>query len=410
MKKMYKTINVPVKVSKKDFNYIKNLNRYSADVWNMCLKIEKEYRESNNGNWIDRNELQKLTKNCVPLHAKGIHHVVHKFLQARDSANSARKGNGENNEFPNRIKKHFVTGWDSQSIKVKNDNIFLSKPYKIDNEGKRKLDKPIKVYVKNIPDNIVQVELIYRNGYRFSIKYIEETDYYQLNSTNSAAIDLGEIHSITSIDTNGNSIILTGRKLRSINRLRSKHQGAIYEKLSKCKKTGNQYNRYMKALNKLKYNIDNKLLDCTHKITKLFLDYCIEYNISTIYYGDVDSATRNTKKRINKVVGQKLNQWNHGQIVQQLENKLCRYGIKLVKVQEYYTSQKCPNCKKLNKPKGRSYKCIYCDYEQHRDIVGAMNILNENAGTELTRYKNMKYLRIDWQSKVVDVDVHHHWK
>jgi putative transposase len=71
--------------------------------------------------------------------------------------------------------------------------------------------------------------------------------------------------------------------------------------------------------------------------------------------------------------------WRFGQIMLQLENKLTRYGIKLVKVQEYYTSQKCPHCKKNNKPCGRNYICSKCGYEQHRDVVGAINILNDNS-------------------------------
>ena len=52
-------------------------------------------------------------------------------------------------------------------------------------------------------------------------------------------------------------------------------------------------------------------------------------------------------------------------------------------------------CKELNNPLGRNYICKHCDYRQHRDVVGAMNILNDNAGTNITYYKDLKYLRID---------------
>ncbi len=91
---------------------------------------------------------------------------------------------------------------------------------------------------------------------------------------------------------------------------------------------------------------------------------------------------------------QKLTQWNFGQIVQQLENKLSRHGIKLIKVKEYYTSKKCPVCGKLNKPNGRNYECE-CGYIMHRDVNGAINILNDNGGFKVTKYNNLKYLRVE---------------
>ena len=135
-------------------------------------------------------------------------------------------------------------------------------------------------------------------------------------------------------------------------------------------------------------------MDCVHKISKLYLDYCIENGISKVYYGDLDSCTRNTKERVNKLIGQKLNDWCYGLLMLQLENKLSRYGIELVKVSEAYSSQTCPHCGNRHKPTGRNYEC-QCGYKQHRDVVGAMNILNFNEkDIKLEKYSSLKYLRI----------------
>jgi putative transposase len=390
---IYKTVIVPVKCSKEDYEYLLNCNKLSAEVWNLCLKINEEYRKQNNGKLIQRNELQKLTKQCVHLHAKGIHHVVHKYLFARDAIIEARKQGRTDEKFPYKQKKYFVTGWDYQSIKVEGNKILLAKPMGIKPDGKKYKQKPVVCYVKNIPDNIVEIELIYRNKLYLAIKYKEKVKYQQIQSNNHAAIDLGEIHSITSIDSRGNAVIITGRKLRSIKYLRNKHQARIYQRMSKCKQGSKQYLKYMNALRSLTYKTERRINDAVHKITKLYLDFCIENNISTVYYGDLDSATRNIKGKVNSYVGQKLKQWNYGEIMRQLENKLSRYGIKLVKVEERYTSKKCPNCGKLNKPNGRNYTCE-CGYTQHRDLVGAINILNDNANTNLKYYTTKKYLRI----------------
>jgi transposase len=107
----------------------------------------------------------------------------------------------------------------------------------------------------------------------------------------------------------------------------------------------------------------------------------------------LDSCTRNTSERVNKHNGQKLNEWSHGLITLQLHNKLERYGIKMVEVSEYYTSKKCPVCGVHNRPAGRNYTCG-CGYAMHRDLVGAMNILNDNAKTNVSQYETKMYLRI----------------
>ena len=124
------------------------------------------------------------------------------------------------------------------------------------------------------------------------------------------------------------------------------------------------------------------------------MDYCIENGISKVYYGDLDSCTRGHSDDNSKYINQKLRDWCYGQLTKQLENKLSRYGIELVKVSEAYSSQTCPHCGNRHKPTGRNYEC-QCGYKQHRDVVGAMNILNFNEkDIKLEKYSSLKYLRI----------------
>lgn len=390
----YKTKQISVKCSKTDYQYLLNCNRESAKVWNYILMVNENFRKENNGKWIDRNKLQKLTKSCADLPAKCIHHVCYRYLEARDSALKAKNGMGDNNHYPHNIKKYFATTWDYQVIKTDENHIYLSKQFIKLSNGKLKRQPPVKIYCKDIPSNIVQIELIYRNGLKLAIKYKEEAEYLKIKSDNHAAIDLGEIHAITSIDSEGNSIIITGRKIRSIKRFRNKELSKLFHRLSKTTKGSNQYWKYRKAIANLKEKTDNKIRDCVHKISHMYLNYCLENNISTIYYGDLDSVSRNSKGKIKKYTAQKVSQWNRGDLLRELTNKLGRYGIKLIKIDEAYTSQTCPSCGRRHKPTSRNYDCS-CGYHQHRDIVGAMNILNFNKeNVQIKYYKSKKYLRI----------------
>lgn len=391
----YKTMIIPVKCSDEDYKYLMQCSMWSADCWNKLLKADKEFY-NNNGRFMKKGELQEFVKDITPLHAVGNQHVYIKYETSRSAMFASRNAGHQTSDkvkLPYKMKKYFVTGWNvfCYSVDYKNNEIRLAK--KVDENGKQQ--KPICCYFKTMPKHVVEVELIYRNGLCLAIKYKEPKVNKDIKTNNIASIDLGEIHSITSIDNNGNAVIITGRKLRSIKRFQNKEQAKLRSKRDKLTKGSRQYKKYSRAIYKLKIKSDRQILDCVHKISKLYLDYCIENGISKVYYGDLDSCTRNTKGRTNKIVGQKLNDWCHGLLTLQLENKLSRYGIEMIKVSEAYSSQTCPHCGHRHKPTNRNYQCE-CGYTQHRDLVGAMNILNFNEkAIHIENYSNLKYLRID---------------
>jgi len=375
-------------------------NKYSAIIWNNCVKADQEYYKENK-KYLTQSQLQFMMKKSVPIIlANSINIVIIKYITARNAMWNSIKIKHENSKkvkLPYKEKKYFNTGYTYQNIKVNKEKgyLTLAKPVLPDEQGINRKQKPMKCHLKEIPDNIVEIELVYRNGLYLLIKTKQQNDNILIQSENEASIDLGEIHSITSIDNNENAIIITGRKLREIKQLRNKHLGKLKSRQSKCVKGSKQYKKYSRAIKNLILKSNNKILNITHKITKLYLDYCIKNNIGKVYYGDLDSCTRNTKKekRGGKKVHQKLSQWNYGQIMRELTNKLSRYDIKLIKVKEYYTSKKCPVCKTLNTPKGRNYICE-CGYSIHRDVNGAINILNDNSEFNIIEYKELKYLQI----------------
>lgn len=390
----YKTMIIPVKCSDEDYKYLMQCSRWAADCWNEIVKADKEFYKENNRLML-KSELQTFVKNITPLHAVGNQHVYLKYYIARDAMFRSRNSGYDNSnkvELPYKKKKYFVVGWNvfSYAIDYKKKELRLSR--KVDENGK--IQKPICCSFKTMPRYVVEIELVYRNGLCLAIKYKEPKANTNIESNNVAAIDFGEIHSITSIDNNGNGVIITGRKLRSIKRLQNKEQAKLRSKRDKLTKGSRQYKKYSRAIYKLKIKSDRQILDCVHKISKLYLDYCIQNGISKVYYGDLDSCTRGTSNKIGNLVGQKLNDWCYGLLTLQLENKLSRYGIEMVKVSEAYSSQTCPHCGNKHKPTNRNYEC-QCGYKQHRDIVGAMNILNFNEkDVHIERYSNLKYLRI----------------
>lgn len=70
----------------------------------------------------------------------------------------------------------------------------------------------------------------------------------------------------------------------------------------------------------------------------------------------------------------KVSTWSYYRLMKFIEYKAKIEGIQVKLINPYFTSQRCPNCQSLNKPNNRTYSCV-CGYNQHRDIVGATNIM-----------------------------------
>jgi len=385
---MYKTRIVPLKCNKTDYEYMLTLNKISADVWNYCIQIDEENRKKTKKD-LTLSELEFETKQKFLLHAKGVHHIVFKYYYARNNMWKSRKANHKNSrkvELPYKEKRFLPTGWDIQALTCNYDKNQIRLTC-IKGRGR------ITCFVKSIPLNVVEIELIHKDKYYLAIKYKEEIDEKTIISGNNASIDLGEIHAVASINSIGGAIIITNRKIRSLVRLKDKRKAEILSLRSNCKKGSNKYFVYTKAISKIKFEFDKKINDVIHKQSKIYANWCKDNSIQTVYYGDLDSATRNSNGRLRKSTNQKLNMWRFGQIKNHLTYKLASEGISMIKINEAYTSQICPHCNRKNKTATRNYACR-CGYSQHRDIVGAINILNNNSASHMESYNKKEYLQI----------------
>jgi putative transposase len=388
MIRVYKTAFI---TSKRNLDRLFECNRISAQVWNDCIKIAKDhYKEL--GKWIKKTELEKLTKGKYPIHSQSIQAVVHKYIWARDAAREAGKQGYTEIKYPYRQKKNFNTKWKKDGFKIHdNGKIELSLGTW---QGKRQ--EPITVWIKDLPQGKVkEIELIYDRKLMLCLAYDDGSQPEINNNVFTASIDLGEIHAISSVSENNEGIIITGRKLRSIKRFRNKKLAELQRKMKKCKKGSRQWKKYNRAKRYILSKAKAQSTDTLHKISRKFVDWCVEQKVKHLVVGDVEGVQCNTKKKRRKTVNEKLSQWQFGQLLNYLEYKLQAKGITLEKVNEAYSSQTCPVCTRRKKPSGRVYKCK-CGYEQHRDIHGASNILTKELYGQFQpmEIKSIEYLRI----------------
>lgn len=209
---------------------------------------------------------------------------------------------------------------------------------------------------------------------------------------------MGEIHALSAFCENGESLVISGRKLRSIHRFRNKKLQELQRKMSKCQKGSRQWKTYNRAKQYILSKSERQLQDANHKVTSCFIKWCSEQQVKTIYVGDVSSVSKKSKKKkkASRKQRQKLSNWTVGKQVDYLKYKSKSKGMVLQEVSEAYSTQTCPVCHQRKKTTGRIYRCS-CGYKRHRDVHGACNILTEQQVgrfTYLPQSKNTTYLRI----------------
>lgn len=395
---MIRCLKTDFKVSKENLNKLFACNRISAMIWNKCLDLAKEYREINDGAWIQNGELQKEIKGLYPLHSQSVQAVSDRYCDARLGAKQARD-KGLNTSYPWKYKHVYPTRW-KQGIKIQGKQILL--PLGTWNHHrigyiKMEIPKSISDFLKN--KKVKMIDLIWDNRLKLAICFDDGRKIVEAKGDTYAGIDLGEIHSISAASEQGHAIIITGRKLRSINRFRNKKLAEISQKQSRCRKYSRQWKKLRRAKRYMLRKADAQVRDTTHKISKAFVDWAVDHKVKHVYVGDVEGIQRNTKKSKKKNKGKKQNQklsnWNFGLLLKYLEYKLKLKGIEMEKISEAYSTQTCPICGQRHKPSGRNYRCS-CGYTAHRDIHGAINILSLGLYEDI-RYiadvKKTKYLR-----------------
>ncbi|MDQ2087836.1 transposase [Herbivorax sp. ANBcel31] len=103
------------------------------------------------------------------------------------------------------------------------------------------------------------------------------------------------------------------------------------------------------------------------------MNFAIQNNVSEIRMEKL--ANIRNMARTSRKNEKNLRTWSFYRLAQYIEYKALLEGIRVEYVNPAHTSQICPSCGKLNKAKDRTYKCA-CGYKNHRDLVGARNIIN----------------------------------
>lgn len=147
---------------------------------------------------------------------------------------------------------------------------------------------------------------------------------------------------------------------------------SIHDKL---KGHGNKHKRYKlkRAMERLRTRIKNLRTEM-HKQVASYL--AKNYDVIILPTFETSQMVPRKKRKLKNKTARAMMTWAFYQFSQILQHLCNRYGSKLVRITEEYTSKTCTKCGHVHRKLGSSknFKCPHCGYEIPRDFNGAVGI------------------------------------
>ena len=246
-----------------------------------------------------------------------------------------------------------------------------------------------------VDKKVKEIRIIPKSNARFfEIQYIYEAEESQreLNKNKALAIDFGINNLATCVTSTGESFIVDGKRLKSVNQWYNKENSRL-----QSIKDLQGYEFQTNGQRALARNRNNKVNDYMAKAARIIINYCLEHDIDNIVCGYSETFQRGSN--IGKANNQTFVNIPFGKLGDKLEYLSIFYGINFVKQEESYTSKasffdkdiipvyKDDNPKKYEFSGKRVKRGLYktkSGYTFNADVNGALNILRKSSVVSLT--------------------------
>ena len=298
------------------------------------------------------------------LHSQSVQALAQRLDDNVKTANRLRQTEPEA-RYPYKDKTYQTVIWKDQAIRVKEGKVYLPNGRKMPT-----LALPIPVEYQDC--DIRRAELTWR------------ADHYELCLTidtgipipallewgKTIGVDLGEINIAAAVTEDGEGVVISGRHLRSIQRLRNKRLAAYQSRIDRCKNGSKRKRKLLQSKRKASAQYKRQQRDLLHKASRQLVDFCQEQGVAQIAVGDVKDIQ--TGVDLGRKSNQKISQWPHGQFVKYVGYKARQLGIASDPIAEDYSTKTCSKCghEMKNAPRGRVLYCPGCGVRLSRDGNG----------------------------------------
>ena len=400
---MYLTIKQQLKhLSKEDYENLRSLCHTAKDLTNQAIYCVRQYFFDEH-KYLGYEKVYAELKTCDN----------YKLIAANMSQQILKEVDGSFKSFFALLKLVKEKGYPASAVKIPHylpkdgfttlviqefairDGIFVlpySRAYNKDHS---------KVKIKTPPilegKKVKEIRIIPKNNARFfEIQYTYESvvGSKELNKTKALAIDLGVNNLATCVTSEGDSFIIDGRKLKSINQWYNKRNARLQSIKDKQhfgeKRKTEQQKRILRKRN-------NRANDYISKAAKMIVKYCLTRNIGNLVCGYNETFQQNSD--LGSVNNQNFVNLPFGQFRDKLEYLCELHGIAYAEQEESYTSKasfwdrddlpvyNADNPQEYEFSGSRVKRGLYrtsTGKTLNADVNGALNILKKSSVVALT--------------------------
>ena len=127
-------------------------------------------------------------------------------------------------------------------------------------------------------------------------------------------------------------------------------------------------------------------MDFATKVGRWIVDIALLLKANVIVLERLNRMIYNASE-LRKNYRLKLYLMQYRRIQRWIEWQAEKYGLRVVKVNPAYSSTTCPKCGALMQESGyRTFKCVRCGFEEHRDYVSVLNLYGRGSLTLSTAH------------------------
>ena len=398
---MYLTVKQQVKhLSKEDYKTLRDLCHIAKNLANQAIYNVRQYyfTEGEYLNYQKNYVLLKNSDNYRTLNSNMAQQILKEvdgsFKSFFGLLKLAKKGrySFKDCRLPSYLPKDGYATLVIGFIRLNGDKLVL--PF---SQSYKKTHKAIEIKIPPIlaDKKIKEIRIIPKANARFfEIQYIYEAECIQrnLNTSNALAIDLGINNLVTAVSSTGESFIIDGRRLKSINQWFNK-ENARLQGIKDKQNFGSKPTKRQKAIAR---DRNNKVNDYMSKVARKVIDYCIKNDIGALVVGYNETFQQNAQ--IGRVNNQSFVSIPYGKLREKLEYLCELNGITYIKQEESYTSKASfwdeDDIPVYNEDNPQSY--VFSGKRVHRglykcsdgkmlnaDVNGALNILRKSSVVDL---------------------------
>ena len=335
--------NVIRKLSKEEYAMLREMCRYSNNLYNVALYNIRQYyfQEKKFLRYEENYHVCKTNENYGLLQA-GVSQQTLKVVDRsfKSFFNLIKKAKSGEYRFQDIKMPHYrekgglfnlVLSTNAINIKDGFLTVPVSREFSKLHGGKQiRIPFPGRLVDKKIKE--VRICPVYGGRY-FKIQYcyVQEVEPQKVSPNKTLAIDIGLENLATCVSTTGTSFIMDGRKIKSINQWWNKRK-AFYQSVA-----DKQGVKKTERLTNLARKRNNRVQDYIRKTARYIVNFCIKNEIGTIVCGYNLDFKRGMN--LGKKNNQQFTQISFGSLREALKNLCERYGIRYVEQEESYTSK-----------------------------------------------------------------------